>query len=538
MDSLFPEGAFPVTRYSFAHGAFVLIAAQLVTRIMGFVYRIFLTRMIGAAGMGLFQIVFPLLSLVLTIVTAGLPIAISKLVAEAIAKEDTIRVKRIMRVSTAVIIVMAIVCTILMWVLREFVRVHWLTDSRAYPSYIAMIPVVGIISISSIYRGYFRGLQDMAPTAWAQIIESFVRILSIWVLAAYFIRYSLAYAAAAAMMGMVLGEFAGLVYLIIQQKTRAKLSVLIPNPPARSFETTSQTLRSIGEIAVPVTLSNLIGSLIYAFEPVLVSRSLLLAGIATPAATMLYGEYSGMAIPLLVFPTVFTGALATSLVPSVSEAAAAAMRRLVRIRFMQSVSATAVVGFPTTVALTLFAEPLCRLTFHQPSAGPILASMAPVGFLLYLQGPLVGILQGLNRASAAMRNQIIGGVIRLGLIYIMASKPHLGILGVAYALSVTVALVTCLHAFTVIRQIGFAMNITSMLKTMTASLLMLAYMQIITQHQHLIQAGTLMGALFSGFILYFALLCMFRVVTSQNVKRVPKVGRVLSRLVSWLPFAA
>ncbi|QQE77454.1 stage V sporulation protein B [Alicyclobacillus sp. SO9] len=522
---------------SFLHGAFVLIAAGLVTRIMGFVYRIFLTRLIGAQGIGLFQLVFPLLSLVLTFVTAGLPTAISKLVAEAVVQRDKVRVKRIMTVSSTVILTLAVVFTVLMWTLRGLVRTYWITDARAYPAYLAMIPITGVIAVASIYRGYFRGLQDMAPTAWGQIIEQSVRILSIWVLAAYFIRFSLPYAAAAAMMGMVLGELSGLIFLIVQQRRRARLSQVIPDAPSRSLETTRQTLKALVDIAGPVTFSSLIGSLIFAVEPVLVTRALLRADIATHMATTLYGKYGGMAIPLLVFPTVITGALAVNLVPSVSEAVAGEAKGRVRIRMAQSWRATAMVGFPTSVILTLFASPLSQMIFNDGTAGPILSIIAPAGFLLYLQGPLAGILQGMNHAGIAMRNSIVGGIARLGFIYLLASDPALGIKGVAWAVTISICLTTSLHFFSLYPKIGFAVNIEDTTRIAIATLIMLAFMEFIRHNGQAWGSVHVLLAIGMGLIIYSVLLCSFRVITSKTVRKIPRIGDMLAQIVASMPFA-
>ncbi len=522
---------------SFAHGALVLMMAMLVNRVMGFVYRIVLTRLIGAAGMGLFQMVFPLLNLVLTFVTAGLPVAISKLVAEAYVQRDRVRVERILRVSAVVILTMAVVFTFLMWLLRDQIREHWITDPRAYPTYLAMIPIVTIISISSIYRGYFQGLQDMAPPAWASILEQTVRILSVWALAIYFMQYSLAFAAAAAMMGMVLGELAGLVFLIVQYYRRGRVSHVWADAPLRSLETTRQTLKAITEIAAPVTLSRLIWSVIYAVEPVLVTRALMMAGLTTAAATTLYGQYGGMAIPLLVFPTVFTGSLATNLVPSVSEAVAARATRRVQRRLAQSWTATAIVGFPTSVVLWMFAEPLCRNVFAEQAVGPILAIMAPVGFLLYLQSPLQGILQGLNRAGVSMRNSVIGGVMRLLLIYVLASDPRLGILGVAWALACSVCLTTLLHLWSLHRLIGLKIDIPDTVKILVSTAAMVLFLHLFTPPRDDMSGLQMMFAIAAGTMVYFILLCMFRVVTTHRVRRIPRVGRYLCHLVAAVPFA-
>jgi stage V sporulation protein B len=526
-----------MNRQSFLHGALVLMIAGLITRVMGFVYRIFLTRLIGAEGMGLFQIVFPILGLVLTFVTAGLPLAISKLVAEAVAQNDRARVLRIMRVSVWIIATMTVIFTSLMYFLRGFVLHHWLSDPRAYPTYLAMIPVVSIIAVSSLYRGYFQGMQDMTPTAAARIFEQTIRIVSIWILAAYFVRYSLAYAAAAAMMGMVLGELGGLLFLIVQQRRRGRLADILPNAAARSDETRRQTLYSMGQLALPVTLSSLIWSVLAAAEPVLVMRALKAAGFTTTISTALYGQYSGMAFPLLVFPTVFTGSLATNLVPSVAQAVASSERFRVRIRLAQSFTATAMVAFPTSVVLTMFASPLSQYIYKEPSVGPILAVMAPFEFFLCLQGPLVGILQGLNKAGIAMANSIIGGLLKLALIILLASHPTIGVLGISMATAASFTISALLNLWFVVHYVGFSIRLQALARIAIAACAMFAYMQIITYHHGQLPFGSLMFAIIGGFILYLALLCALRVLTTRNIRRVPKIGPWLASIIRWVPFA-
>lgn len=522
---------------SFLHGAFVLMAAALCTRLMGFVYRIFLTRYIGSEGMGLFQMVWPLLSLILTFVTAGLPVAISKLMAEAYVQGDRAKIQRILRLSAAVIGVMAVLFTGLMWLGRGFIRSHWITDPNAYPTYLAMIPLVSVIAVASIFRGYFQGLQDMSPPAWASVIETVVRILSIFVLVVHFVPYGLAYAAAAAMLGQLCGELAGLAWLVFTYVRRARPTRLLPSAPLRSEESVRHTVRALAEVAVPVTLSRLIGSLMWAAEPVLVTRSLLHAGASTAQATMWYGQYGGMAIPLLVFPTVITGALATNLVPAVSEAVADAARGRVVTRVVQSWRAAAVIGFPASVVLTVLATPLCGVIYREPEVGPLLAAMAPCGFLLYLQGPLAGVLQGMNRAGAAMRNSVVGGLLRLALIVLLASNPKLGILGVAWATTLSTCVTTILHAVTVYRQVGFPVDVEDTAKIAVAALAVLMYLEWILPSTESISGMALLVGIMTAACLYFVLLCAFRVITSNTVRRIPRIGAVLARIVSAIPFA-
>lgn len=526
-----------MNRRTFLHGALVLMISGLVTRMMGFAYRIILTRMIGAQGMGLFQIVFPILGLVLTFVTMGFPLAISKLVAEALAQNNRDKIQRIMRISTWCVMTMSLLMTAVMFALRHFIASHWLTDPRAYPTYLAMIPVVTIIAISSLYRGYFQGLQDMAPTAWASIVEQTVRIASIWILAAYFVRYSLAYAAAAAMVGMVIGEFSGLLLMVIQQRRRGRLGDIITGEPTAPTEPLRDTIHSIRQISLPVTLSKLIWSMMFAAEPVLVMKALQTAGFAVAKSTELYGQYSGMAIPLLVFPTVITGSLATNLVPAVSEAAAAGEIFRIRRRLSQSFTATAIVSFPAAVILTMFATPLSHVIYKEAGVGPLLAVMAPFEFLLCLQAPLTGILQGLNRAGIAMMNSIIGGISKLLLIILLASHPTFGIIGVSMATAFSFTLSTLLNLWFVVRLVGFSIRFQSLGRIGLASVAMFGYMQMVTRHASIIPFSQLMLAMIGGFILYFGLLCTLRVLTSRNVRRVPKIGPFLAQFVKWMPFA-
>ncbi len=526
-----------VRQRSFLHGAFVLIAAGLVTRLLGFVYRIYLSRLIGAEGIGLYQMIWPLLGLVLTFVTAGLPVAMSKLVAEAVVTRDKVRVVRILRISTTIIITMSIVFTALMWQFRGIIFEHWLPDPRSYPTYVAMIPIVSIIAVSSIFRGYFQGLQDMAPPAWGSILETIARIIAVYVLAGYFIRFGIAEAAAAAMVGTVIGEVVGLLFLWTQYLRRGRLSIVLPDAPSRSLETTSQTLKSLGEIAIPVTLSSLIGSLLYAAEPVLVSRSLLAAGLSLQTATARYGEYGSMAIALFVFPTFLTYSLAVNLVPSVSEAMALRNHQRVRVRLAQSWRATAIIGFPASVILTIYAVPICRIIYHDTMAGEILAAMAPFGFLLYLQGPLSGILRGLNKAGIAMIISVFSGLVKLALIWVLGSDPRYGIIGIAWATDITIALGTMLSLIVVYRMVGFSVRASDTLKMAVASMLMLVFMKAVSPRHQAIGGGPLLAIVVGGGLLYFWLLCSFRVVTSHTMNKIPRVGHLLAKFVAAIPFA-
>src|SRR5690606_3924736 len=167
----------------------ILVSAGLITKLMGFIDRIFLSRIVGAEGMGLYQMAVPTMYLVITLTQFGLPIAISKLTAEASVKNDHKKIKSILKISLLLVTALSIVFTTAMIVGAPMISKYMLTDERVYFSLIGIAPIVPIVAITSIIRGYFQGKQNMIPTASSQLIEQFVRIIVVLFLASYFMRY-------------------------------------------------------------------------------------------------------------------------------------------------------------------------------------------------------------------------------------------------------------------------------------------------------------------------------------------------------------
>jgi stage V sporulation protein B len=302
----------------FLRGTLILVGAGLITKVLGFVYRIALSRIIGDEGMGLFQMAFPILVFTIVVTTAGLPVAISKLVSEAEAKGEEERIRSILIVSVFVVIITSTVITASVLLGAPWIAKTLLTDERAIYALLGIAPIIPVIAVSSIFRGYFQGRQNMSPYAFSTIVEQSVRIFTVLLLAKYLLPYGIEYAAAGAMIGMVIGEFVGMVYLLYSFKkdpTRPRLRLIFPRQPSVStrkkiyLTAFSRTVRDLLRLAIPVTASRLVGSLSYAIEPIVVSQSLALAGFVTTTATALYGQLEGMAIPINFFPAFITYAL-------------------------------------------------------------------------------------------------------------------------------------------------------------------------------------------------------------------------------------
>jgi stage V sporulation protein B len=515
----------------FLRGTLILIAAGLVTRILGFINRIVVARMIGEEGVGLYMMAVPTLVLVITITQIGLPIAISKLVAEAEAVGDQKRVKKILVVSLTVTGTLSIFFFPAMILLAPILSETLFTDSRTYYPLLAISPVVPIVAVSSVLRGYFQGKQQMKPYAYSQLIEQIVRISLIAVFTKALLPYGIEYAAAGAMFSAVIGELVSLIYLLLM--FRLKKHIKVRKQFFKSVKAGKDTFLDLMRIALPTTGSRLIGSLAWFFEPIAVSQSLAIAGIATTLATKQYGELTGYALPLLMLPSFITYSLSTSLVPAISEAAAQKQTLLIEHRLQQAMRLSLVTGGLAVVVLYVFAEPIMQLMYGSSNAAIYVKVMAPFFIFYYFQGPLQAALQGLDLAKAAMINSLIGAVVKTIFIFVLATRPSLGIMGAALAIMAGIILVTLLHFATIVKVISFSLYVKEYAKTFI-SMGISGFVGNLVFNSMLISFSLNVRTLFAVIvttIVYVLLILVLKLIKKEEAERIPVFGPFLSPLI-------
>ncbi len=521
-------------KQTFLQGAVILIAAGFITKLLGFINRVVMARLLGPEGVGLYMMAVPILQLVITLTRLGFPIAISKLVAEAEAQGDEQRIRRILMVSLAVTLLLSALFTALTFLGARLIAGWLLTDQRAYWPLIAITPIVPIVAISSVLKGYFQGRQNMRPSAYALVLEQVVRISLVALLVIVLLPYGVEYAAAGAMISVVIGEAAALLYLLTSFQYGHRLkSFSMGKNLIKQLKQGKETLISLLRIGLPATGSGLIGSLSWTFEPILVAQSLALAGVTTAVATQAYGLLAGYAIPLVMLPTFITYSLSVSLVPAISEAQAVRNEVLIQRRLYQALRLALIAGAPATIVMFSFAEPLTELVYGTKEAAPLLQVLAPFALFLYFQGPLQATLQGLDLAKTAMFNTLYGALIKMGAILFLASRPELGIYGAALAININMCLVTLLHFFTVVKAInGFAFQLMDLCKVGTAMAIMAiggkqAYVWLELQ-ANLTPSITLLLALTCAICLYLSALLLLKVIGRQDIERLPLIGKWLA----------
>lgn len=517
-----------MTRQTFLQGALILILAGMITRFLGFINRIVVARLIGEEGVGLYMMALPTLFLVITLTQLGLPIAIAKRVSEADAKKNHEKVRSILVVSLSITIVVSVLLTVFMMIGAPYIASTLLTDERTVYPLLAISPIVPIIAISSVLRGYFQGKHNMKPQSYAQVLEQVVRIVFVYIFIKLLLPYGVEFAAAGAMFSVILGEFVSLLYMVRQfrlRKSRDDRKQYI-----HYLRNGKDTMRGLFSIALPATGSRLIGSITNFLEPILVSQSLAIAGISTSMATKQYGELTGYVIPLLFLPTFITHSLAIALVPSISEAGAQNNERLIHYRIHQAIRISFASGAIATIVLMLFSEQILLFMYGSANANDLLMLMAPFYILLYIQAPLQATLQALDLAKESMWNTMIGAFIKLLIIFALAQQPAFGMNGVAIALSTSVILVTLLHLVVLNKRIDYRIPIKDVLKMVSLIIVTFIAGWLLKEVYLLANSTYFMFAVVLLLLcsVYLIVLFLLRFLTKEELRAIPFLQRWLT----------
>jgi len=249
-----------LSRDTFIKGALILTIAGIVVKVIGSVNRILLSRLLGGEGIGLYQMAYPIYLLALSISSAGIPVAISIIVAEKLARQDYRGANRVFRISLAVLIATGVLFSFLLyfgagWLIEhQFVR-----DPRAYYAIAALAPAIFFVTVLSSFRGYFQGSQMMTPTAISQIVEQFFRVVTMIAFAYILMPKGLEFAAAGASFGAGPGAAGGLLVLIyfywLERKDFQRKMEL--QPATIQQEASISIVVRIIKLALPVSLANI-----------------------------------------------------------------------------------------------------------------------------------------------------------------------------------------------------------------------------------------------------------------------------------------
>lgn len=556
------QDGFAVRRGSLLRGTLILAAAQFLSRVLGAVYRIPLYRIIGDQGMGLVQMAYPIYSAALALSSAGLPVAISKVVAEFVAQGRRREARKSLSVSLIMLAVTGLAFSAGLIGGAKTLSVTLAKDPRSYYPILAVAPAVFIVSVMSAFRGYFQGYQNMVPTAVSQVLEQVVRVVTMFVLAYYLAPRGIEYAAAGATFGAVTGAVASLCFLLavffrFEPYAREGFAGVVRPRSARGRGTTVTTAGPISEyssaaiakriiaLAVPISAVGVVFPAMQLIDMSLVPSQLQAAGLSYETATGLYGQLSGAAGPLVNVPTIFTGALAASLVPAISESSALGLREQASWRTMTALRLTFALMVPSTVGLWVLATPITEMLYGAPEVGPILAATSGTVLFLGLQQTTSGILQGLGLASVPLWSMLAGSAVKAYLTWLLtrlwgvtgaalSTVAGFGVASVANLIIVRWVIgplpgMAGSIAKPAVGAVAMAAVLTKAYPTMLAFLVSRRFYA--WQSHALAQAAATAACVGAGAAVYFAVLLALGGLNKDDIRSIPGIGPRLARML-------
>ena len=532
-------------RQSFLQGAFVLAAAGFGSKVLGLVYRFPLSRLILDVGMGLYGMVYPIYTLMLALSTAGVPVAISKLVSEQLVKGNVQEAKRIFKVSLISFgIIGLFLAGCLLVSARSLIAIGFVRDPRAYWGLIAIAPAIFIVSISVSFRGYFQGWRMMTPTAVSQVFEQLIRVVTALGLGYLLISYGVEFAAAGAVFGAVTGGFTALLVLLYYYSTLKRQIeqeseiILAAHPAVRGDMCPRMSgfhiFKQIISIAIPISLAGLVMPIMQNIDLAIVPGRLLKAGFSLHEMTALYGQLSQMASILVNMPTILTLALAASVVPAISEAYVEHDMATIHTRINTALRVTVFFELPAFLGYFILAKPITLMLFANGHAGEALACISAAVLFLGLHQVSSGILQGLGKPIRPLVNLLIGAIAKILLTYYLTAMPDIEIKGAALGTVAAFLIASMLNLISIVFVSKVKYDWKSCaVKIPAAAAIMAILLPFIYKGSFSITGSNSLSALLAiilGSFIYLIVLLLIGGIKEDDLLTIPKVGVKLAVL--------
>jgi stage V sporulation protein B len=528
-----------MSKDNFLKGAAILSIAGGIVKILGAFYRIPLNNILGSEGIGYYQTAYPLYVLLLTISTAGFPVAIAKLVSEKRALGDHRGAHKVFRVAFLGMLIAGLLTSLFILTNARTIVGKW-GNEDAYYALIALVPALFFVPIMSAFRGYFQGRQTMTPTALSQIVEQLFRVAAGLLLTYYLLDMGLPIAAGGASFGGSIGAVAGAITMtIIYFSKRGEIGEELKNSPD-SEEKVNTIVKDLLIIAIPITIGAAIVPIMNSIDTLLVFKRLERVGFSKEEANILYGQLTGHAQTLINLPLIFSTALSISLVPAISMANTRKDYRDIRNITSSGMRITLLIGLPAAFGLFVLAEPIIGLLYFKLSpeeiisTGRILSILSFGVIFLTLVQSLTAILQGLGKPIVPVANLAIGAAFKVFLTYTLTGIRTVNVKGAAISTVTAYFIASLLDLIAVRKYTRLKLDIVdifvkpffaSAIMALVAKLIHVGFINVIGS-----RLATIVAIVIAA-IIYFILLVAIGSLTYEDFKLLPNGDKIASRLV-------
>ncbi len=416
------------SKSGFLKGAAWIAAGGFIAKIIGALYRIPLTNLIGGYGLGLYQLVYPVYCLLLTVSATGIPSSIAKLTAERLGQGKSART--LFKTAMKLFLLVGACGTALMILLAPFLATAQ-GSKQVVGGYYTLAPSVLLVSAISVFRGWFQGRNKMYPTALSEIAEQLVKV-GFGLFFAYLFRENVERAVVFLLLSVSLSELFTLFLMFF-------LFRRIPAPKENAETAQPVTMRAVLKLSIPVTFSSMLLPLSGLLDSVLVPR---LLGAYADNAVTLYGLFSGGAVTVINLPVSVCYGIAAASVPSVAAAVARAKtgeQTSPRKRIGYALFVTVAISLPCAVGLYLFAEPAAKIIFRSLAGEELtilirlIRAFSVSALTLSCVQTLSACLTAQGKPQLSALSMLIAVAVKTGVYAVLLQNPEISVFGLAYA---------------------------------------------------------------------------------------------------------
>lgn len=513
-------------------GTLILIVGNIIVKIIGALFKLPLANIIGADGMGLYNASFNVYDIFLVIATAGFPLAVSKMVARSSAHGDDGEALRIFTVSRRVFLFIGIACTgVMLLGARLFSQL--IGNTRSYYCILVLAPAILFVSLMSAYRGFYQGTNDMIPTTVSQVVEAVVR-LAVGLSLSWFLKqqgFPGEIVAAGAIVGITVGEFSstfvlGAIHHFRARKKRVRRKCKISS---------AAIIKTMFKTSIPIAVSTLIISLINTLDNSVVMHRLQHIGYSEQQANTLYGCFN-MAFTVFALPITIVSALTISIFPVLSYAFACKDLRTVSKASAASMRIAVLVATGSAAMFSALSYPLVNLLyFNRPDdaaiAAPLLMLLGPSAITISMSMLTTSILQAIDHLLLPSRSMIVGGLVCLGINWLLVGQKSIGIYATPVGIFVCYLITTAMNISAIRKHSNIKISLKNLFFRPLLPAAGMAVSGMVGFQWLLPRVGMIKASFFTlifSLIIYIILLFFNRCIESEDLAMLPK-GKKLVR---------
>lgn len=423
-----------------------MTAAGVLSRIIGFFYRIFLSRTIGAEALGIYQLIGPVFSLCFALTASSIQTSISKFVSDAIGGcKDSLcgekKARAFLLLGLVLSFGLSALTGIFMYCNADWIATRFLGEARCAPLLVLLTYSLLPCCIHACINGYYYGKKNAFVPSLCQLIEQIARVGSVWIIFQVTTEKGIPLTAFHAVCGLVIGECFGLLVSMSAFLREKRL-------PRGSYSTDSVCNRTMTHaflaMVIPLTINRLSVAFSTSLENLLIPQKLQLYGYSQADALSVYGILSGMTLSIILFPCVLTNSLSVLLLPAISEAKGRANENQIRRTTKKAIRLGLLLGFAFTILFLFTGDMIGNKLFHNALAGRFICRLAWLCPLMYISSLLSSILHGLGRPKQVLFVNLLACLIRIGMIWFLVPGYGIGAYLWGLLLSQVFASVACM----------------------------------------------------------------------------------------------